>query len=289
MIKLTTLIIVIFVTGEILLHPRVAVRAEGTTIKTNQLSFYIPSEKPLKVYKFDPAPKELEEIVFKNISDSEATFGIVIKNLSTGQEYGLNADEVFTSASLYKLSVMYTIYKKASEGRLDISRTDIQNNLKSMITISSNEASIYLVDNYTSWKEVTDQMHSIGLNKTDLTTQPTKSTPYDMAKLLGMMAEGNAVNLAASVSMLELLSQQKINDRIPVNLPDNTLVAHKTGELLDARHDAGVVITPENNYILVLMSKDSPNPESVKPVMAKISEEINEFFKTQWANPPEIL
>lgn len=287
--KFAVLFIVIALLGEILLHPRITVIAEGTIIKTNSASFYIPAAEGLKIYKFDPNPKDVEKIISKNISGLDAMFGIVIKNLSTGQEYRLNSDEEFSSASLYKLSVMYTIYKKDSEGKLDITQPNIQNNLKSMITASSNEASYYLVDNYTSWKEITNEMHALGLNKTNLNQNPTQTSPSDISRLLELMAEGKAVNFEASTAMLELLSQQKINDRIPVNLPGDTIVAHKTGELYDVRHDAGVVVTPDNNYILVLMSKGSSSPESVKPIMAKISEEIHTFFKHQWANPPEIL
>ena len=290
MLHKAVLILSIFIIlPALFLRPSIAFMSEGTTIKTDQATFYIPAEKPLKVYKFDPAPKELEEIISKNIGNSETMFGIVIKNLSTGQEYSLNADEVFSSASLYKLSVMYTLYQKDSEGKLDISKDDIQRNLQSMITVSSNEASIYLVENYTSWQEITGDMRALGLSKTDLTKNPTESSAADMARLLELIAEGKAVNFDTSYSMLKLLSEQKVNDRIPVNLPDDTIVAHKTGELYDVRHDAGVVVTPDNNYILVLMSKDSSSPESVKPIMSKISEEVNNFFKNQWANPPEIL
>lgn len=89
--------------------------------------------------------------------------------------------------------------------------------------------------------------------------------------------------------MLDLMIAQKINDRIPVHLPPKILVAHKTGELGSSRHDAGVIIGPDNNYILVIMTKDSENPEKTKPIMAKISSDVYDFFATQWANPSEVL
>lgn len=265
------------------------VGASGITLTTTKVAFYIPHKDPKKVYVFNPQPEDLNKIIKTNIDNSAATFGIYLKNLTTGQEYKLNSEDTFTAASLYKLAVMYTLYQKASEGKLDIDQPDIKNNLNSMITISSNEAAIYLVEKYTSWKEVTDIMHSIGLKSTDLNRSPPVTSPEDMGKLLEMVSKGTAINLEASTKMLELMAGQKINDRIPANLPSEAIVAHKTGELWDVRHDVGVVVTPENNYVLVLMSKDSKNPEAVKPVMAKISSQIYDFFKTQWANPPEIL
>lgn len=290
MIKFLLIIfIVIILAGLILIKPRISIGGDHTIISLPKAVFYISSKGALKVYKFNPQPKELEDIIESNTKDKDATFGIYIKNISTGQETSLNADQKFSAASLYKLAVMYTIYKKGSMGELNISDPKIQSNLRAMITVSSNEASLYLVENYTSWSEITKNMQDLGLKDTNLNKNPTVTTPGDMGKLLELMALGKLIDLETSTTMLELMLAQKVNDRIPVNLPPNTLVAHKTGELDDVRHDAGVIVSPENNYILVLMSKDSDNPESVKPVMAKLSSEVYEFFIKQWANPPEIL
>lgn len=271
------------------LHSSISVRADGLTLVTPKVSFYIPSNQPTKVYVFNPQPPELKERVDNNIKNQQALFGIYINNLSTGQTFSLNANEQFSAASLYKLAVMYTIYQKGAQGRLDISKAEIQDNLKSMITISSNKAALTLVEKYTSWDEITELMKSIGLKNTSLNQIPPVTTPKDIASLLGLISDGKAVSAEASKAMLELLIAQAINDRIPVLLPAGVKVAHKTGELWDVRHDAGIVMGPDNNFILVLMSKDSPAPESVKPVLSKISLDIFKFFQDQWANPPEIL
>ncbi len=261
---------------------------EGFTLTTPTSVFYLASMNPVKVYKFDSKPKELSELV-KSLTDRyPVTFGIYIKNLTTGQEITVNADEKFEAASLYKLGVMYTIYKKASEGKLDLENSDIKNNLERMITVSSNEAAYYLVDNYTSWAEVTRNLKNLGLKNTTLNQDPIITTPKDIGRLLEAISSGEAVNLEASISMLKLMSSQEINDRIPVHLPPEVLVAHKTGDLDGNIHDAGVVIGPDNNYVLVIMSKDSGNL-SIKPVMANLSLEVFNFFKNQWSHPPEIL
>lgn len=283
------LLIILLLLCWLIINPKISVRADGMTVSLPQVSFYIPSEKPTKIYRFNPNPPELINIIKTNTKDYPATFGIYIKNISTGQEVSLNADDSFNAASLYKLAVMYTIYKKGFEGKLNLSSDQIKNNLQAMITVSSNEAAYFLVDNYTSWKEVTSFMHELGLTKTNLNQNPIITTPADMGKFLELIALGKTINLAASVSMLELMLSQKINDRIPLHLPPNTLVAHKTGELEDFRHDAGIIISPENNFILILMSKTVDDPDKVKPIMAKISSEVYDFFSNQWANPPEIL
>ncbi len=264
--------------------------AHGTALISPKASFFIPISNPIKAFLFTQYPTELEQIVQDNIKDSDTTYGIYIKNLSTGQIYVYNGNETFTSASLYKLAVMYTLYDLANQGKIDIEKPDIKDNLNAMITYSSNEAAVYLVETYSSWDEITQKMNNIGLTNTSF-VDDLHTTPNDMGRLLEMISDGKAINLDSSISMLDLMSKQQINDRIPAKLPKNEklIIAHKTGELDDVRHDVGVVITPEQEYIIVLMSKDSPIPEEVKPVMAQISKEVYDFFQSQWSTPPEIF
>lgn len=283
------LILILIIFSFFILGFKLSIRADGATVSSPKTSFYLPAENPAKVYKFNSKPPELLKIIEENTKNQPATFGIYLKNISTGQEVSLNAEEEFSAASLYKLALMYTIHKKGEKGELNLTDPDIKKNLNDMITISSNEAAYLLVDKYTSWSEVTEDMHELGLNNTSLNQNPTITTPSDMGRLLELMALGKTINMEVSVSMLELMLAQQRNDRIPVHLPPTALVAHKTGELVDVRHDAGVVVTAENNYILVLMSKESENPELVKPVMSQISKQIYDFFATQWVNPPEIF
>lgn len=227
---------------------------------------------------------ELEDIVKQNIASSSANFGVYIKNLTTGEKYSLNPDESFDAASLYKLAVMYAIFLLDDLGILDVNLADIQTNLSSMITISSNEAAVYLVEQYTSWEEITDTMKSSGLNNTDLTKDTPTTTPSDMTKLLEMISQGKAISLDASIKMLEILSKQKINDRIPSLLPKDIFIAHKTGELGDVRHDVGIISAGQQDYILVLMTKGTKSPEKIKPLMAKISKDIYDYFLANTTN-----
>ncbi len=102
----------------IFLKPKLTVHADGTTVSVLKNTFYIPTDSPTKIYRFDPSPKELDKILQTNTKDYPATFVIYIKYISTGQVVSLNADQTFNAASLYKLAVMYTVYQKASDGKL---------------------------------------------------------------------------------------------------------------------------------------------------------------------------
>ena len=67
------------------------------------------------------------------------------------------------------------------------------------------------------------------------------TTAADMALLLEALARRQVVGEAASEEMLRLLLSESIDDRLPALLPDEALVAHKTGNWDEATHDAGIV------------------------------------------------
>jgi beta-lactamase class A len=272
--------------------PQISVRNGRTAIKSGaDIFFYIPSLSPIKVYKVDTNSQKLQQILVDDTKETNATFGIYIKNLNTGQSATLNSKEQFQTASLYKLPLMYAIFYNHSKGKLDINDPTIEKNLKMMITVSSNDAAYFFIDNnYTSWQQTTDLMHQMGLKNTDLVSQDQPvSTPEDMGYFLEKLADGNLVSYQDSLSMLNLLSQQQINDRIPALLPRGTLVAHKTGDLEDVVNDAGIVAGSSSDYVIVLMSKDCADPEQTKKIMQKISFDVYNFFENQFANPAEIL
>ena len=78
--------------------------------------------------------------------------------------------------------------------------------------------------------------------------------------------------------MLQLLKIQKLNNKIPRYLPKDTVVAHKTGELDPFTHDAGIVYTPNGNYIIVVLSK-SDDPDLAENRIADISKNVFNYFQ----------
>jgi beta-lactamase class A len=62
---------------------------------------------------------------------------------------------------------------------------------------------------------------------------------------------------------------------IPAPLPAHASVAHKTGEISTACHDAGIVYLPEREpYILVVLTEVSADGNGRREAIAKISEAV---------------
>ncbi|MFZ4102057.1 MAG: serine hydrolase [Sphingobacterium thalpophilum] len=113
-----------------------------------------------------------------------------------------------------------------------------------------------------------------GLNNT--------TTAYDQMLIFTQMAQGDAVDKQSSDAMIDILLDQKFNDKIPAKLPKKVKVAHKTGWITGVNHDAGMVILPDGRkYILVLLSKELENDKAAVKSMAKVSRMIYDYFVIQ--------
>lgn len=286
-LKLTFSFILAFLILLTLFKPAISTtRSGGLVFLTNVGSFYIPSLTSMDVFVFPKTDSHLEKIVEKNIQNSKAQFGVYIKNTTTGQEYSLNKAERFKTASVYKIMLAATVLNWVKEGQLKLDE-NVYQKLERSITVSNNEDSWHLA-NIVGWKTIEKEMNKLGLKNTTMNVPPI-STPEDIKHFLELLLNGKVVNENYDDMLLNFMFSQRINDRIPKYLPKETSVAHKTGEFEDVRHDVGVVSTNNNDFIIVLMSKEIGNEGEVKETMAKISKEVYEYFENQWSNPPQIL
>ena len=248
-----------------------------------------------------PLLQEISDVV----EDTPGTYAVVVKQLSGGDtEVYLNEDMEFQTASLYKLWIMATVYKAIDSGSLsltdeltgeveelnedfdiasesaEMSEGEVEGTVEElmydMITISDNYKALLLAKTV-GMSKVSALLKEYGL-KHSKTGSPPRSTASDIAEFYEKLYRGEIVTSEASEAMLELLSKQRLNDRIPKPLPKNTKVAHKTGELGEYKHDAGIVYGESGDYILVIMSETPSQEEAVK-VEQEISRVVWEYFE----------
>lgn len=105
------------------------------------------------------------------------------------------------------------------------------------------------------------------------------TTAYDLMLIYEKLAKGEIVSPEASKKMIEILLQQQHNEVIPALLPENVKVAHKTGSITGVQHDSGIVFLPDGRkYVLVLLSKNMPDPDAGTKMLAEISRKIYNFM-----------
>lgn len=224
----------------------------------------------------------LADITDKMLINDHESYGVYIKNLKTGEEYGYNQNVKFESASLYKLWVMGAVFEKISNGDLSFSQelssgANVSNAIEKMITISDNDAALSLVSKIGS-KSVNSFISEYNFSNSEFKTPPI-STPQDIGNYFDKLYRGQIVSSTYSVKMMDILKRQKINDRLPKYLPDDVIVAHKTGELDEYKNDGGIIFTNKGDYIIVVMSK-TKDPYIAAEKIANYSKAIFDYFSS---------
>lgn len=232
---------------------------------------------------------------------------MVVINLKTNENYSFNEHKLFETASLYKLWIMSVVFEQIEEGRLK--KTDVLTEkievlnekfkiatesaeltegeitlpvgeaLRRMITISDNYSALLLTEKI-RLSSVTSYLNLEGLNESKIGTvggSPTTSA-YDTALFLEKLYKDNKNLNENTIEMLALLKNQQLNSKLPKYLPQNSIVAHKTGELGEYSHDAGIVYTSRGDYIIVVLTKTKKILEA-NEIIAQVSKAAYDYFQ----------
>ena len=223
-----------------------------------------------------------------------ARLGVVWQSLNGAFDVRHNADARFPAASVIKVPILLELHNRAAQNGLSLDEKvvlqphhkvggagvllELHDGLeltlddlgRLMTVVSDNTASNLLIDRL-GMDAVNRWMKNEGLQDSHLGRRfmetPSKDrdnwmTPADAA--LCMQA---ARKLAAA---LEILKRQQYREKIPLLLPCDTVVAHKTGELEGVRHDAALVEGP-HPYVLVLFTAEGGDPWQVDRALAELS------------------
>lgn len=245
---------------------------------------FISSESKESFFFLKPT---LKGVVEKSMAGVSGRYGIYIKNLKTGESYFSKENEIFEAGSLYKLWVMEKVFARINEGSLDEEDilSDNISNLNRKFSIASDEAELTSGGISLSIKNALEQMITIShnyaamllLDKVGKTNIPTKITAEEVGLFFERLYKKEVINEQYSNRMLDLLSRQKITDRIPKFLPADLRITHKTADLGFFEHDGGIVFSSKGDYIFIVLS-ESDMPDAAGKRIAELSKAIFDYF-----------
>ena len=242
----------------------------------------------------------LEDVVRQSLGAEIGHFGVVVKDLADGGGAMVNADRVFYGASLYKVWVMLELYHQLESGLIDLGEEYLVTDyyaglglnpgelasctvvtasraLGAMMSISDNVAARMLLDRV-GIANLNSGLRTLGLHSSEwVSGVGPQLTARDMALVLESISIGRLMNASAHQEMMSLSASETIDNRLPKLLPPGTLVAHKTGSWVNATHDAGVVVSPNATYVVVVLS-DYGFTEDGASRIARLSRDVYEYY-----------
>jgi len=228
------------------------------------------------------------------IRQAPGTVGLVIRDLASGTELEWAPAGPFPAASIIKIPVLVEALRQVQDGglRLDdriavpasakvggfgilkdleiVGDLTLRDLLTLMIVISDNTAANLCIDRV-GMEHVNALLASLGLSGTVLQRKMMDTaarergldnftTAGDTARLLEWLATRRILTPELCDVAIAIMSRQQVRDRLPLWLPPDIRIAHKTGELPEVRHDAGVIFTEPGPLIIAAFTKGFSTP-----------------------------
>jgi beta-lactamase class A len=260
-----------------------------------------------------PPPVHADAVLQSRLQAARATLprgtmGAVLVDVQTGASASLEAAQSFPAASLFKLPLLLEVLAEQDRGQLDAEqrlairpedwtdgsgvlqarvgdRLTVRELTRLMIQESDNIAALVLLD-AVSVANTNATAERLGLHATRLVdhrggdTGEHTTSAADMAQLLVGLASGQLISQHVSESALALLELKQTVAWLGDGLPFWVKVAHKWGDLPDARNDAGVVFTPRGSYVAVVLTQGGV-PEETATAIARVSRVGYDYLGTR--------
>ncbi|MFI5136525.1 MAG: serine hydrolase [Sphingobacteriales bacterium] len=218
--------------------------------------------------------------------------GIYVHNLKTGKTAAINADTLFPTASMIKVSIQCGLMDKIEKGEMQYNQKlvyrdsllykgeDILGSFKDkdtievskvallMVTMSDNTASLWLqklvgADYINHWLDVNgfkvmrDNSRATGRGAMHTKYGWGVTTPYEMCRLFTMISNGEAVSAAASERMVRNLGRIFWDNIALSQIPPYIHTISKQGALDDYRSETVLVNAPHGGYVFSVITNNN--------------------------------
>ena len=256
--------------------------------------------------------EELRRKIEKFLESHKGRWGIIIIDQSTQDRLEINPHMVFPAASMIKVPIMYEIMEQAAAGMINLENSlivtknvcvggagilcelrpgitmTIRELVTLMIILSDNTATNMLID-LVGMDAVNNRMTSLGLRSTVLRRQmmdfdaaragnENSTCAADLALLFESIAGKAHLSQEYGTQMMDILKKQQVRDKLPFYLPEEIILAHKTGTLPGVEHDGGILFLPRGSYAIYVLTADLEANYQGLQLVASIGKVIYEHY-----------
>lgn len=217
--------------------------------------------------------------------------GIYARNLKTNRFVAINADTIFPTASMVKISIMIGTFDKIQKGELKYDQEivykdsldyddGIVGSLKDgaklplnevvflMCSVSDNTGSLWLQALSGGGKRINAILDSLGFQNTRVNSRTMgreanrtkygwgQTTPKEMADLLTMIRQGKIISADASDRMYRNLGRQFWDGEGLSQLPEYVKTGSKNGAVNRSRSETVLVHAPHGEYVYSIITKN---------------------------------
>ncbi len=237
--------------------------------------------------------KKLQHQIENLVKGFKGDIGIYIHDLKHHKIVSINADTVFPTASIVKISILTGIMDKLEKEKLqyhqkliykdsllyagedilgsfkDGEQIELSKVMMLMLTTSDNTASLWLQSLAGGGTNINEILDSIGFKATRVNSRTTgreenrnnygwgQTTPREMEIFMEKIVNREIFSVTASEKMLRLLGRQYWDEEAMSEVPPGIFIADKNGAVDASRSEVMYVNSKNNPYILSIFTKNN--------------------------------
>ncbi len=242
--------------------------------------------------------KKLLANLQRTINSFNGDIGIYVKNLRTNKIASINADTIFPTASIVKVSILVGIMDKIRTGQLNYDSSlvykdsllyegsDILGSFKSnekislkklimlMLTTSDNTASLWLQYLAGKGTRINEILDSLGFKNTRVNSRTPgrennrtqygwgQTTPKEMGILFEKIYRNEIFSPAACERMMRCLGRNYWDENEAISMISPTIEVFSKNGCVDAsRSEVLLVNAPHNPYIFCIFTKNNKDQQ----------------------------
>jgi beta-lactamase class A len=238
-----------------------------------------------------PSIATLRGAIERDIAGFEGVVGVYVRDLTTGDEVAIRADETFPTASLVKVPILLKLLQRVdakevswteplvyTKARLypgedllarfeDKQKVALHELIALMESLSDNTASLWCQEIAGGGVAINAWLASKGFSATRVNSRTTgrekdreawgwgQTTPREMAELLALVRARKAVSAGADAYAERVLSRSWWTDEALSSLPPHIHAMSKQGAVNASRSEVVLVDAPTGAFVLCVITK----------------------------------
>lgn len=255
----------------------------------------------------------LIENIKAELNGFDGRIGMVME-VQDGENFTINGDQLFPSASIIKLPILLAGLIKAKNGEIDLDQVitipesskvggsgviqalsknaslSIKDLLTLMITVSDNTATNLIID-LIGMDTLNDTFNQVGLPNTvlqrkmmDFTAmekgKDNLTSPIEIIHCLKLLNGLNfTIGFEGTVIAREILKSQQFQNKLPERMDQEKItILNKTGELPAVEHDCAILEFRGRRVFVAVMMDKLLDQYSAKQLIHRIGKHISDYL-----------
>lgn len=208
---------------------------------------------------------------------------VSLRDLKTGEMFGLNDSETQHAASVPKVLTAAYLLKKVQDKEIKLTDKlgtfNLEFNLKQMVN-QSNTVAWEMIDDFLGIEPQQDFAKSLGL--TSFRMRENEISPQDAVLLFQKLYKREILNERYTKKLLGYMQGTETENLITPAIPKDISLYHKTGLLEGQVHDVAIVEHPRHPFIFAIftVNKIRPDYEGRAKLIQKSAEEVFAYFNS---------